>query len=61
MKVDITSIKRGDVVYIVLIYQNGHKQIVGQYLLPHDGQFRLDIAFNDEVLKAYRNRIRKMI
>lgn len=58
----LTSIRDGNVIKIVMIIDSiGKRDIIGQFLLPSDGQWRKDMTFVDDIQKAYFNRLKDSI
>lgn len=58
----LTSIRDGNVIRIVMIIDSiGKRDIIGQFLLPSDGQWRKDVTFLDDIQKAYYNRLKDSI
>lgn len=61
MKYQLTSIRKGNVVSILQVFMDGSRVEIGRFLLPNDKQWRLDCIFLDDILAAYRKRMKKII
>lgn len=57
----LTTVRSGNVINVLLVSDIGIKETIGQFLLPNDGQWRLDVDFLDDIQEAYRKRLRKTI
>ena len=57
---EVKTMRRDNVVYIYVIWQNGYIEEVGHILLGWDGQWKEDSVFIDEIIAAYKKRLRKM-
>jgi len=58
---EVKSIRQGNVVYIYVVWQDGYVEEVGHILLAWDGQWKEDAVFIDEIVAAYKKRLRKLI
>lgn len=59
-KYEVMCIRDKNVIFIGLVFMDGSKQEIGRFLLPNDRQWRLDVAFIDEIVSAYKKRINKI-
>lgn len=58
----LTTIRDRNVISVVMIIDSiGKRDIIGQFLLPSDGQWRKDMTFVDDIQKAYFNRLKDSI
>ena len=58
---EVKSIRQGNVVYIYIVWENGCVEEVGHILLGWDGQWKEDAVFIEEIIAAYKKRLRKLI
>ena len=58
----LTTIRNGNVIRVVFIIDGiGTKEVIAEFLLPSDGQWRKDVTFLDDIQKAYYNRLKDLI
>ena len=57
----ITSIRDGNVMYVIQVYMDGSYREIGRFLLPDDGQWRLEVDFHDDIMDAYKTRLKKTL
>ena len=57
----ITSIRDGNVRYGIQVSMDGSDREIGRFLLPDDGQWRLDVDFHDDIMDAYKTRLKKTL
>ena len=57
----LVSIRDGDVMYVGQLFMDGSSREIGRFLLPNDGQWRLDVDFHDSIMDAYKTRLRKTL
>jgi len=57
----LTSIREENVIHVVQVFMDGSRQEIGRFLLPNDGQWRLDVDFLDEIMDAYHKRLKKTL
>ena len=57
----LTSIREENVIHVVQVFMDGSRQEIGRFLLPNDGQWRLDVDFLDEIMDAYHKCLKKTL
>ena len=57
---EVKTVRRDNVVYIYVAWQDGYIEEVGHILLCWDGQWKEDSVFIEEITAAYKKRLRKM-
>lgn len=57
----LTTVRDGNMLYVVVVFADGSKRIIGAFELPQDNQWRLDVEFCDSIVDAYKQRYRKII
>lgn len=55
----LTTIRSGDVISLIQIYMDGSRVEIARFLLPSDGQWRADVDFLDDIMNAYKTRLKK--
>lgn len=60
-KYELTSIRVQNVISIQQVFMDGSRREIGRFLLVGDGQWRLDIELLDEIMAAYKKRLRKAL
>ena len=61
MKYELTTVRRNNVVSVLQVFMDGSRREIGRFLLVGDGQWRLDVTFMDDVIAAYKKRLRKAL
>lgn len=57
---EVSAMRRDNIAYIYVTWQNGYIEEAGHILLGWDGQCKADSVFIDEIIAAYKKRLRKM-
>lgn len=57
----LTSIREENMIHVVQVFMDGSRQEIGRFLLPNDGQWRLDVDFLDDIMDAYHKRLKKTL
>lgn len=60
-KYHLTTVRADNTISIIQLFMDGSRREIGRFLLPGDGQWRLDVDFLDDIMKAYDRRLKKMI
>lgn len=60
-KYELTSIRVQNMISIQQVFMDGSRREIGRFMLVGDGQWRLDVDFLDEIMAAYKKRLRKAI
>lgn len=60
-KYELTSIRVQNMISIQQVFMDGSRREIGRFMLVGDGQWRLDIDLLDEIMAAYKKRLRKAI
>ena len=60
-KYELTSIRVQNMISIHQVFMDGSRREIGRFMLVGDGQWRLDIDLLDEIMAAYKKRLRKAI
>ena len=58
---EVEAVRQDCMVYINVYWPNGYVQEAGHILLGWDGQWNEDKVFIDEIVAAYKKRLRKLI
>lgn len=58
---EVEAVRQDCMVYIYVVWQNGYIQEAGHILLGWDGQCKADSVFIDEIVAAYKKRLRKLM
>lgn len=57
----LTTLREGNIIYVVQVFMDGSRMEVGRFALPNDGQWRDDVDFLDDIKAAYNKRLRKSL
>lgn len=60
-KYELTSIRVQNMISIQQVFMDGSRHEIGRFMLPGDNQWRLDIDLLDEIMAAYKKRLRKAL
>ena len=61
MEIKIKSQRQGNWIGFALVFPDGTYSTVAMIEMPPDGDWRANIEFYDELVKLYRNRLKKFI
>ena len=57
----LTTVRVENVIYVLQVFMDGSKTEIARFGLPNDGQWRLDVDFLDDIMDAYKKRLKKVI
>lgn len=57
----LSTLRTGNIIYVVQVFMDGSKMEIGRFLLPNDGQWRDDVDFLDDIKAAYNKRLKKSL
>lgn len=61
MGIRFKSIRKDNIIGLVMVYPDGHARNVLMAELPMDGDWRADVDFYDEIETAYKKRLRRAL
>lgn len=57
----LTTVRVENIIYVLQVFMDGSKVEIARFRLPNDGQWRLDVDFLDDIMDAYKKRLKKVI
>lgn len=61
MKYNLTTVRNGNTISLLQVFQDGSRTEIARFLLPADGQWRLDVEFLDNIEGAYKKRLKRRL
>lgn len=61
MKYNLTTVRNGNTISLLQVFQDGSRTEIARFLLPVDGQWRLDVDFLDDIVGAYKRRLKRRL
>lgn len=57
----LATVRAGNIIFIGQVFLDGSRREIGRFMLPDDGQWRLDVDFLDDIMAAYNRRLKRAI
>lgn len=61
MGIRFKSVRKDNIIGLIMVYPGGHARNVLMAELPMDGDWRADVDFYDEIETAYKKRLRRAL
>lgn len=55
----LETIRDGNVIYVQQVFMDSSCCVIAMFLLPSDGRWRKDVDFLDDIIAAYKKRLKK--
>lgn len=59
MKYTLETVRADNTISVLQIFMDGSRIEIGRFFLPSDGRWRKDVDFLDDIVNAYKKRLKK--
>lgn len=57
----LTTVRVKNTISVVQVFMDGSRAEIARFVLPNDGQWRRDVDFLDDIMDAYKKRLKNLI